>query len=285
MLDLSDIELQLSHFDFFLLVLSTVLIAAAGYIINDYFDTKIDHVNRPGNVVVGIKIKRRVAIVCHLILSLIGIFLGFYVGYKAGVYKLGIIHFIVSGLLWFYSTDFKRQVFIGNFIVAVLAALVPLIVPLYEIPPLNYAYSNILIETGTNFNFLFYFPAGFAVFAFLVTLIREIIKDNEDYKGDEAFGLTTLPVVYGIKRAKNIAIGLILFTIVLLLILQAWQLKNMDITSFIYILLAVQFPLLYLLFRLKEAGTSEEFHAASSLTKLIMLLGILYTTVIFFILK
>lgn len=285
MLDLSDIELQLSHFDFFLLVLSTILVAAGGYIINDYFDTKIDRINRPGNVVVGVAIKRRVAIGLHLLLSLIGIFLGFYVGYQAGVYKLGIVHFIASGLLWFYSTDFKKQIFIGNFIVALLSAMVPLIVPLFEIPPLNEAYANILIETGTNFNFLFYFPAGFAVFAFLLTLIREIIKDIEDYKGDIAFGLKTLPVFYGIKKAKNIAMGLILFTIILLGILQFWQLKTNDTLSFSYILFAVQLPMLYLVYRLKGSDAPEEFHAASSFTKLIMILGLLYTVLIYFILN
>ncbi len=285
MLALSHIDLQLSHFDFFLLVLSTMLIAGGGYIINDYFDTKIDRINRPENVVVGKTIKRRVAIVSHIFLSLIGIFLGFYVGYKAGMYKLGFVHFISSGLLWFYSTDFKRLPFTGNFIVAILSALVPVIVPLFEIPPLNNAYSDILIETQTNFNFLFYFPAGFSIFAFLFTLIREIIKDIEDYNGDKAFGLNTLPILYGINKAKTLVMTVILFTIILLGFLQFWQLKNSDILSFMYILLAIQLPTIYLVFRLKQATTPEDFHAASSFTKLIMLLGILYSVIIFMILN
>ena len=285
MLDLSGIELILNHTHFFLLVFSTVLIAASGYIINDYFDTQIDSINRPGTVVVGTLIKRRVAIASHFMLSIIGIFLAFYVGLKAGEYKLGIIHFIASGLLWFYSTDFKRRPLIGNFIVGILAGMVPLIVPLFEVPSLNESYSSILVETGTNFNFLFYFPAGFGAFAFLLSLIREIIKDIEDYKGDEAFGLNTLPISSGIRKAKNLAIGLIFFTVILLGFLQFRQLKNDDTLSFSYILLVVQIPLLYLAYRVKQADTPEEYHAASSFTKLIMILGILYSALIFTILR
>ncbi len=284
MLRLSGIELELSHFDFFLLVLSTVFIAAAGYIINDYFDTKIDQVNRPGTVLVGISIKRRIAMGAHVVLTFLGILLGFYVGYKAGVFKLGIIHFIAAGILWFYSTDFKSQSFIGNFLVAFLSGMIPLVVLLYELPGLNYAYEDILVETGLNFNFLFKFIGGFAIFAFLLTFLREIIKDIEDYKGDEAYGLKTLPITYGVKKAKIIALVIILITIIILGIIQFLQLKSGDTLSFFYILFAVQLPLIYLTFRLKEAKVPEEFHAASLLTKLIMVLGLLYSVLIYIVL-
>lgn len=285
MLKISFIDLQLGHFDFFLLVLSSVFIAAAGYIINDYFDTKIDQVNRPKNVVVGILIKRRVAMGGHIVLTVLGIMLGFYVAYKVGVIKLGLVHFIAAGILWFYSTDFKSQSFTGNFMVAILTAMVPMLVPLYEIPLLNREYEDILIETGTNFNFLYKFIGGFAFFAFLLTLIREIVKDIEDYKGDEEFGLRTLPIAYGIGKAKRIAFWIIGVTVLGLGILQFRQVVNGDYLSFLYLLLVLQLPILYMAFRLNQASTPEEYHAVSLLAKLIMGLGILYSVLIYVILS
>jgi 4-hydroxybenzoate polyprenyltransferase len=285
MLGLSLIDLQLSHFDFFLLVLSTVFIAAAGYIINDYFDTRIDQINRPGNVVVGFTIKRRVAMGAHLVLNILGILIGFYVGYKAGVYKLGIIHFFAAGILWFYSTDFKSQSFIGNTIVAILAGVVPMVVPLFEIPLLNQEYGDILLETGTNFNFIFKFIGGFAIFAFLLTLIREIIKDIEDYKGDEAYGLKTLPIAYGVQKAKTVVFTIIAITVLALAVLQYRQFVSGDRLSFFYILMVIQLPILYLAYRVKLAQSPEEYHAASSFAKLIMVLGVLYSVLIYVVLS
>jgi 4-hydroxybenzoate polyprenyltransferase len=284
MLGVYGFELELSDFNFFLLSLSTVFIAAAGYIINDYFDTKIDRINRPETVVVGVSVKRRVAIGAHLVLSLLGIFLGFYVGYEVGFFKLGIIHFLATGILWFYSTDFKKQSFIGNIMVALLSAMVPLLVPIYDVPALNMAHADLIIETGENFNIIFKFIGGFALFAFLMSLIREIIKDIEDYKGDEAFGLKTIPIAYGIKKAKNITLGLIVITILTLGYIQFRQLEFGDRYSFFYLFFVIDLPLVYLAWRLKQAQSSEEFHAASTLTKLIMILGILYSLLIYVIL-
>jgi 4-hydroxybenzoate polyprenyltransferase len=285
LLGLSGVELQMSHFNFFLLSLSTVMIAAAGYIINDYFDLKIDRINRPDKVVVDISIKRRVAIGAHIVISLIGITLGFYVGLQVGLYKLAILHFISSGLLWYYSTDFKSQVLSGNIIIAFLAALVPLIVPLYEIPLLNQEYREILLETGQDFNFLLKFVGGFSLFAFLLTMAREIIKDIEDKKGDSTYGLKTLPIVFGAKKAKITAIIFIVATIVLLALIQNMQFMASDLISFIYILIAIEFPLFFLIFKLMKAQTQEDFHFASLFTKMIMLTGILYSVVVYFITK
>jgi 4-hydroxybenzoate polyprenyltransferase len=285
MLEVYGFELQLSHFHFFLLSLSTVFIAAAGYIINDYFDTKIDRINRPETVVVGVSIKRRVAMGGHLVLSTLGVFLGFYVGYEVGIFKLGIIHFIATGLLWFYSTDFKKQSFIGNLIVALLSAMVPMLVPIYEIPLLNMAHADIIIEAGENFNIIFLFIGGFALFAFLMTMVREVIKDIEDYKGDEAFGLKTIPIAYGLENAKKLALGFILLTILALGFIQYRQLDFGDRYSFFYLFLVIDIPLVYLAWRLKQANSPEEFHAASTLTKLIMLLGIGYSLLIYIILS
>ena len=136
-LKVNNFHLQFSEFNFFLLVLSTIFLAAAGYVINDYFDRKTDLLNRPDTVIVGTVIKRRVAMILHIVINIIGIGLGFYILLSIGIYKLGFIYIIIAGILWYYSTSYKRHFLIGNIIVALLTALVPLMVVLYEIPLLN----------------------------------------------------------------------------------------------------------------------------------------------------
>ena len=206
--------LQFPWYDFILLVIATVCITAGGYVINDYFDIKTDLINK-GKVIVGTKIPRRQAIMWHNIFNLIGVSAGFYISWKDGYIWLGILFLIVSGLLYFYSASYKRQFLIGNLIVSILTALVPLLVVIYEWPAL-YKYYSLNAVSLPDINIVFYWVSGFAVFAFLTTLTREIIKDIEDFEGDVAYGRNTVPVVIGILSAKIFCISLIVMTIVLL---------------------------------------------------------------------
>src|ERR1019366_1291714 len=128
-------ELQFSNFHFFLIVLSTVMIAAAGYIINDYFDVRIDKINKPQHLVIDKGVKRRVAMGAHTVINIIAVIISLYVSYSIGVWKLGLIYFICALGLWFYSTTFKRQFLIGNIVIATFTALVPLVVGVYELIP------------------------------------------------------------------------------------------------------------------------------------------------------
>lgn len=164
---------------FTLLVVTTLLIAAGGYIINDYFDVKIDRINKPHKVWIGKTISRRSALLVHQLFSAAGILLAFLIGWKAVL-----INVLSVWLLWFYASGFKKKPFIGNFVVALLTALV-----IAEIA-LVYDPSNRLIYM-------------YAVFAFFINLIREIIKDMEDMKGDEAHGAKTIPILYGIHKPKS----------------------------------------------------------------------------------
>ena len=136
---------QLDHFHFFLLVFSSMSITAAGYVINDYFDTKTDLLNRPSTVIVGKKISRRGAMTLHIILNGIGILSGIYLSWHVGILSLGIAYILAAGVLWFYSTTYKRQFLIGNLIVSVFTALVPFIVVVFEVPLLNKVYREVLI--------------------------------------------------------------------------------------------------------------------------------------------
>ena len=283
MLQNSGLNLQQDNFDFFLLSLSTVMLAAAGYIINDYFDTQIDRVNKPHKVIVGRTIKRRVAMGAHIVITFISITLGFYLSNKAGMFKIGFVHLFSAGFLWFYSTDFKKQPVLGNLVVAMLAALVPLIVGLYEIPLIIKKYRQTIIDTGIPINHIFYFVAAYSGFAFLSTFIREVIKDMEDYIGDKEFGRNTIPIAFGMRVSKFISIACIVFTMLLLAYPQYNQWQAKDTISFYYFLCFLQIPYFFLLLKIYTATETKNYHFASRISKLIMLFGILYTVVIWYL--
>lgn len=294
-----EIKLQLSELDFFLLSLSTVMVAAAGYIINDYFDVKVDRVNRPSSIIVGKYIKRRVCMGAHIVISSIAILLGAYLAFKVGNWKLTLIQVLSVGALWYYSTMFKKQVLVGNVVVALLAALVPFVAGLYE---LILQHAN--VEETAN-NLLFYLDAetpfeevkyvlrevfsnimiwvlGFSFFAFLSTMIREIIKDIEDYEGDKKYWSNTLAVVHGKKKAAKVAQLFAIVMIGLIGYLQYLQLLSKDTGSFMYFLFTVQIPLGYIVYKLNSAKEKEVYSKLSLYTKAIMFMGIVYAFYFYF---
>lgn len=278
------IILQMSHFNFFLLSFSTICIAAAGYIINDYFDTRIDTFNKPDKVVVGKSIGRRQAMLLHTLLNIVGVALGFYIAYRVGVIKLGFIHLLCTGLLWFYSTDFKKQLLIGNIVTSILTAMVPMIVVLYELPVLVVKYKTVLQYAGVNFNHILQFVAIYAGFAFLTSMIREIVKDMEDNLGDQQFGCNTLPIAYGMKTTKKVVSTLVIIEMLLLLLVQIKQLASLDMTSFIYFALCFQTAFTIFLFQLRKAQAPIQYHKASRTLKIIMLLGVMYSGLYYYLL-
>jgi len=281
--------LQFGNFQFGLLVFSTIMIAAAGYIINDYFDTRTDWINKPQEVVVGIKFSRRMAITLHSILNIIGIGIGVYLGFYINIPSLSLIFILATGLLWFYSTNYKRQFLIGNIIVAFLTAMVPLMVVLFEIPLLNRAYGDIMITRQANFIYMFAWVGAFSYFAFITTLIREIIKDAEDFEGDVAFGMKTLPIVLGTKATRAILGVLILLTIASLIFLLLKYIlfsgSKTDFLSLAYFIIFLILPLLALFVIILLAKGKRDYRRASVIIKLVMLFGVLYSAVVFYTLN
>jgi 4-hydroxybenzoate polyprenyltransferase len=232
--------------DLLLLSASTILIAAAGYIINDYYDVKIDLINKPDRVVIGKNITRRYAILFHSFLSVSGVAIGFLLNWK-----IGVINFLSVFFLWLYSNNLKRQPFVGNFVVAVLTGISILII-------------NILFE-GSNPLISIY-----SLFAFFMTLVREMIKDMEDLRGDNTFGCKTLPIIWGLRGAKLFVYAtLILFVIAVLYINQIYV--GLPMYYFIIFLFV---PLGWLVAWLLRADTVKDFHRLSMFCKIIMLLGI-----------
>ena len=244
--------------------------------INDYFDIKTDLINK-GKVIVGTKIPRRQAMMWHNIFNILGVVIGFYISWKAGYLMMGALFLLVSGLLYFYSASYKRQFLIGNIIVAILTAMVPLLVVFYEWPAL-YRFYRINAVSMPEINFILYWVGGFALFAFLTTLTREIIKDIEDFDGDIAYGRNTVPVVIGVLSAKVVSICLIFITIVLLYL--TWYFFINDIITLIYVSAVVVLPLLSVVYKVVVSNTRSQLHNASSIMKIVMLTGILYSVVV-----
>lgn len=268
--------LQFSLINFLLLVAATVFLTAGGYVINDYFDIRTDLINK-GKVIVGTHIPRRQAMMWHNIFNIAGVSIGFYISYQAGYFLLGIMFLVVSGLLYFYSASYKRQFLIGNLVVAVLAGMVPLLVVIYEWPAL-YRYYTMNATSLPDINFIFYWVGGFAVFAFITTLAREIIKDIEDFEGDIAFGRNTVPVVIGVLSAKIIAVSLVSITIVMLFL--TWYLFINDIITLVYLSVAIALPLTYVIYKVVVSNNRQQLHNASSIMKVVMVTGILYSVVV-----
>lgn len=268
--------LQFSLIDFILLVAATVFLTAGGYVINDYFDIKTDLINK-GKVIVGTYIPRRQAMMWHNIFNIAGVSIGFYISGKAGYFWLGLMFLVVSGLLYFYSASYKRQFLIGNLVVAVLVGMVPLLVVIYEWPAL-YGYYSVSAVSLPDINVILYWVGAFAVFAFLTTLTREIIKDIEDFEGDIAYGRNTVPVVTGVLSARIISISLVIITIVLLYF--TWYLFVNDIITLIYLSVGIALPLLFVIFKLIISKNKEQLHIASRIMKIVMITGILYSVVV-----
>lgn len=278
-----DFGLQFNEFYFAMLVLSTMFITGAGYVINDYFDIKTDVFNRPDNVIVGRKISRRATMLIHIVMNFTGVALGILISFLIHLPALAVIFLLIPGLLWFYSTSYKRQFLIGNIIVSFLTGLVPFMVVLFEVPCLIAEYGKVMIDYNANFNILFGWVGGFAIFAFWLTLIRELIKDMEDFEGDREYGRKTLPVKLGLGITK--AIIVVLLALFLSGLMWVYFMFIPDVSTLVYLSIAMVLPTLYLIFRLTMSQIIKDYHLCSLLTKGIMLSGILYSVLAGYIIQ
>ncbi|WP_373522961.1 geranylgeranylglycerol-phosphate geranylgeranyltransferase [Aquiflexum sp.] len=236
----------LQDINLYFIILSTVIIAAAGYMINDYYDVKIDYVNKPDEVIIGKGMKRRVVLVFHTFLSLSGIAIGWLASPRVAV-----INFIATFLLWWYSNSLKRLPFIGNFSVALLTGLSIWVIGYY------YQKSELLVLT-------------YAIFAFFLNLIREIIKDIEDRPGDRKHGCRTLPIVIGFRNTKRV-IFLIAICFVCAIMVVTVKINNLHLFIYFGGLSILFFVFMY---KIYVADRKAHFSQLSILSKLLMLTGI-----------
>ena len=270
---------QLPWYVLLLILLATVFIAAGGYVINDYFDVKIDRINRPDEVIVTRTITKPAAMRFSLWLSGIGIACGLIAAILLRSMTLGILFVLVPGLLWFYSSSYKRLFMIGNLIIALLAGLTPMLVAMANVAQLKLYYASILPYTPLEHD-LYAWIGGFALFAFLLTWIREIVKDLQDQMGDRELECHSMPVVWGEKWTKIFVTGLIIFTIAVIGHLWYRILPfpiGWDSLSTRYIVLGIVTPLLGVLGLLWAAKIPSDYKNCQQLVKFTMLLGMLYS--------
>ena len=252
---------------FILLVLSTVLIMAGGNVINDYFDTRIDRVNKPDDVLVGRSVKRRVAMAGHWVLSGTGLLVGVFVAWHSNQIRLSIIPVFAVGALWFYSTTFKRQLLIGNGLVASLSALVPLMVGLYEVAALEHAYDII-------YYVLWWWILGYAAFAFVSTLLRELQKDMADVRGDAAAGCRTVPIAWGMKAARLLVAFWAMIIIVAVGLLTDRVFTDPASRTYLYTLVIV--PILVSCILTWNARNRDQHNRAGNVMKLAMVFAVAF---------
>ena len=253
------------------IILASVLIAAAGYIINDYFDLNIDQINKPDRVIVNNAVSRRWAIFWHLVLSLLGLFFTVLALPPSIFWYLILANLFSILLLWLYSTNFKKQLLIGNVIISMLTSWVILIL-FFSKSPLSVA--NIITADHKEIR-LFRITMLYAGFAFIISLIREVLKDMEDRVGDARYGCKTMPIVWGLPASKVFVAVWIIVLAGTLVILQLYVLAYEWWLSIVYCLLAIVAPLMIVLSKLTAAQSQQDFHLLSRYVKAIMFTGIL----------
>ena len=255
----------LRDLDFFLLVLSLILIAAGGYIINAYFDIQVDTENQKDEVLVGRSIKRRVALMLHILFTLIGVLLGFYIAYRIEYIALGAIMVISAYTLWEYSLRYKRRFFIGNFIIAKLSSIFVLSIAAFEIlPKYNLAESRhplILLCIYT-------------IFAFICSMMHEVIKDLRGVEGDAKFKIRTLPTIWGIEKTKEFVKWLSVITAFMVISVATYEFKT-HIAALGYALVFLILPLFLLNIWIYKAKKTVDYERISKLNKFIIFAGIM----------
>jgi len=268
-LELDNNTSALGNYVYTVLVVAIVFIAAGGYVINDYFDSGIDAINKPGKNKIGNTVPRKSTLSIYLLLTFAGLIISWYFGELAGFRYPLLIILICAGFLYFYSSAYKKMFLVGNVIVSLLTSITIYLPLLFD-------------ENARTASPIIILISAYAVFAFLLTLIREIVKDCEDAEGDHAFGASTFPIISGIKTARITAAILTLITLSILIWIQIKSQQWDDLLSFIYIALFVELPLLFLTFKIVKSKSKDDDHSCSTIAKLIMLTGILSMPVFYY---
>jgi len=262
--------------NFIFLIVASVLIAAAGYIINDYFDINIDQVNKPKENVVDVVVPRRWAMALHFVLSGMGLLLSAYISWKTGLWYILLGNFICVLLLFGYSVSLKRKLLSGNIIIAVLTAWVILIICIAEIK-IATEVSPAIAEASSK---IIRIGILYAAFAFISSLIREAIKDIQDMPGDEKYGCRTMPIVWGVNATKVYVAVWLVVILALLIILQVYVFRFSWWVAMAYSIAFIIAPFVLIFLYLFKAKDQNDYHRLSNWTKLVMLSGIL--SMIFF---
>ena len=273
-----DVALTFNDWHFTLLIIVTMLSASAGNIVNDIYDVEIDQINKPDKVFINRIISKKNAWRLYFGLNAVAMLLIFWVysqidWFLIWMYPFGF--FLTWSMLWLYSYRYKKSVLIGNIIVGIFVSFVPWSVCYPELV-------NALIGTIPYQSFFVSTGIIYILFAFISTILREIIKDIEDKDGDAQFGGKTLPIVYGVSKAKRVAqgVGVVLLGMMSVSVYFLF-IENLYLSA-IYGVLTVILPTIYLLFSLEKASQKKTFHQLSQIAKLVMMAGLIFLIVLYF---
>ena len=270
---LQNIPSALADWQYSLLVLSTILIAAGGYVINNVFDQNTDLINKPNHVIVGKTISETNAYNLYLALTASGVAIGFYLSNVVEKPGFASIFILVAATLYLYATSLKQMLVIGNIIVALLLSFSVVIIGIFDLFPTIHEGNQ--QQMGVVFSILL----DYALFTFFLNFMREIVKDLEDVDGDYNEGMNTLPIVIGKSRTAKIVFGISFIPIIFMLYYINKYLLELVFTT-VYLLLFVVGPLLYFAVKIWTAKSKKEFHMLSLLLKCILLFGVLSIVVI-----
>ncbi len=262
------IDTTLNPLNFFLLILATLSIAAGGYIINDIYDIETDAINKPNKVTIGTKISESIANKLYILFTFIGVCLGFYLSHKVGRPPFFGLFVIIAASLYVYASYLKQIAVAGNIVVSILVALSLLIVGIFELIP------AITIQNETVQSTMLEVLTDYAIFAFLINFIREIVKDIQDVDGDHKVGMQTLPILFGKARTSKVTMALTLITIIII-VYYVTTFLYMHVEAIAYYLIAVVGPLIYIAIKMFTAESNAQFKHISFMLKIVMIFGML----------
>lgn len=273
---------QLPNLVLALLVVSVVLIAAGGYVINDYFDVKIDRINRPDDLVVSNTISKERAMLLFQILTAVGVLMGLGLSIYLRSWLLSMIYVLIPGILWFYSSSYKRQLILGNIVVALIMALLPMMVVFANVAQMSLKYGDV-VQYSPVISDLYLWIGGFSLFAFLCTWIREIVKDMQDQVGDREYECHTLPICIGDVWTKVIVTILTLVVMTLLIWINYFVVPyphDFSTMTTRFTIFGLLIPFACSLVLLWAAKLPSDYSTVQHLLKFIMFMGVMYSFVI-----
>lgn len=274
-LECQSIPLALNDWQFALLVLSTVCIAAGGYLINNIFDRGTDEINKPNDVVIGKQISESMGYNLYIALNIVGVGIGFYLANAVYKSSFSAVFIIIAATLYVYANGLKQTLLIGNIIIALLLSLSILIIGIFDLLPM------IVPENQASMGVIFKILIDYAVFAFIINFIREIVKDLEDVNGDYNQGMSTLPIVLGVTRTAKVVFGLSFIPLGLIIYYINENLFSNDLYyASAYGFLFILAPLLYFTIKVFSAKNQKDFHHLSNVLKFVIFFGILSIAVI-----
>lgn len=279
-LGISVFEDGMSLTEYSLLIAATLLIAVGGYIINDVFDINADSINKPGKNIIEKTISINIAYKLYWITTISGILIGTLLSYLINQINFGLIFFFSAGLLWFYSQKYQCQPLLGNIVISILSSISFGLVWLFEF----YALSNnahIFVDIQTNFPLVNRLIVIYMGFAFMVSFIREIVKDIEDYKGDNRFGCTTLAVKFGISSSKIIALILSYLSLFASALVQ-YYFFHAELTLLFSYFFIIDFLICIVIYKLHLSQSVSQYGKVAFLLKLLMITGVMSMILFYF---